>query len=202
MYQYAHIIDGLVADVFADNLPLDRLGREKFAIGKGPGRVNIVEVTGHDPLPAPGWSYDEDAGVFSPPPGTSLADLKAAKLAEMYSAYQKAKTAIVWCNGRGYDADPGSRDDFFEVKELVRDDREEWLALPQAERDITPEPTRPYRVYIEGDGKQVLPHTYADFVAAQRAGADVQMAAFLRFDSRRAEIAAAETAEEVEAITW
>lgn len=136
------------------------------------------------------------------PPGPTAEQVGAAKLAEIYASYLAAKTAIVWSNSRGYDADTGSRADFFEVKGLVKDDLDEWVENGRP----GPEPTRPYKVYTNPDdlsAKSFLPHTFGDFVAAHRAGADVQTEAYVHFDNLRAQLKAAMTIEAINAVpTW
>ena len=157
-----------------------------------------VDITGQLPAPQIGWDYE---GGFVREHLPSLDEIKAAKLNELYTQYTNAKFAIIWCNGRGYDADTGSRGDFAEIKDLVKDDRDEWLALPEDTRGE--EPTRPYRVWINGGTeKAILPHKFSDFVAAARAGADVNMQAFLKFTSLREAVAAAQTPADVRAVNW
>lgn len=65
MHEYAQIVDNKVHWRFQDELPLEELGRDKYSIGTGQYQIDVVEVTGLDPLPEEGWAYAD--GIFSPP---------------------------------------------------------------------------------------------------------------------------------------
>ncbi|GEM_PF-2796253 len=65
MYTYANIIDGKVAQIIEDELPFDELGRQKYAIGKGPYQLDLRDITGLDPQPQIGW-IDVDGELIAP----------------------------------------------------------------------------------------------------------------------------------------
>ncbi len=163
--------------------------------------IGLVDITDVSPTPEEGWIYINDTFTKPleniQPPTVCLEKAKTAKLSQVYTAFAKDKTAVVYTEQYGYDADPGSLLDFRNAKDRARDLRDAWVEAGCA----GDEPTVPYRVYTR-NGKAFIPHTHADFAAAQEAGAVQQIAAFTRFDELRAMLQAAQTVGEVAAISW
>ena len=144
--------------------------------------------------------------VSRPAPIITLDAVKVNKIQAFYDEFVAKKTAIVWVDGRGYDADTNSNIDFLNAKDLARDLRNEWLATlakmtdEEKKENPIPEPTVEYRVWTDATEKNFLPHTHADFVKVQKQASIIQRVAFDFFYSRRAQILAANTIEELSAI--
>jgi len=110
MYIYANIIDGKVAQIIEDELPFDELGRQKYAIGKGPYQLDLRDITGLDPQPQIGW-IDVDGELIAPATMRTPEQARDEKRAAINAERNRREAASPFeYDGSLYDYDPVSRE--------------------------------------------------------------------------------------------
>jgi len=124
-----------------------------------------------------------------------IEQVRGEKLSELYKLFSAAKSAIVWHNNMGFDADTSSQIDFLSAKNRAKDAYDSWDKEGE-------EPKIYYRVWVSPTEKQFLPQTHSAFVAVMEEGALQQTQAFLHFDKLRTNLKNATTIEQIQAITW
>jgi hypothetical protein len=98
MYEYAQILDGRVHQRFQDDMSLEELGRVKYAIGTGPYKIQVVDVTGRDPLPEEGWLYVDGQFVVPTEPEPTPEEIQRGLVAAVQRHMDTQARA------RGYDS--------------------------------------------------------------------------------------------------
>jgi hypothetical protein len=129
-------------------------------------------------------------------PVEDLAEIKANKMSELYSAYVNARTSIVWTeDGFGFDADESSQNDFVQAFKTAE-------ILDKRGNNKGDTPCVPYRLWTSPTTKEIKVLTLTQFENAQIAGSNVAFAAFQKFDGLRTQVGLAASKEAVTAITW
>lgn len=117
-----------------------------------------------------------------------LEEMKKLKLEkEIYPAFEKAKTAIVWVDGKGYDCEPA--------------DMVNWLAVINAAKE-KPEEIVYCKVWTDSVTKAFLPITLKTLMEVGVAVRKQQTDAYAQLEEIQAMLNAAETVPEIMSITW
>lgn len=117
-----------------------------------------------------------------------LEEMKKLKLEkEIYPAFEKAKTAIVWVDAKGYDYEPT--------------DMVNWLAVINAAKE-NPDEIVYYEVWLDNYSKGFIPTTLASLQKVGAMARQQQKEAYAQLEEIQARLESAETVPEIMSITW
>lgn len=174
MRTYARIDGGMVAEIFATAGDIVEMFHPSLV---------WVDVTGAQPAPGPGWSYD--GAAFHPPAAASIEQVKAAKIAELTAACDAAIGALVAYKGTQFQAD-----------EATSQSRLKGVLTAYTATTL---PANFY--WVDATNVQV-PMTYADLQGLAAAMANQGWTAFAKLQTLKAQVNASVDASAVNAVTW
>lgn len=120
-------------------------------------------------------------------PAPSLEEVKARMLTEAKASFAVHRDAIRWVNGYGFDCAPEDITNFMAA----------YTPLLVAGAGSTQ-----YKVWITEDTKGIVTLTLDDMTNVYQSVRKSQLAAYAWYETVKAQIAAAQTAEELQAVAW